>query len=94
MNYDDDDYEIDDLPFPACGNSTTHSCDCIECDEMNEEVICCDDICVGSGHCIHGDGMGPYRNCNGTGIQRWCPACGADYWDAVEARGNAQEQEL
>ena len=52
-----------------------------------------DDICVGSGHCIHGDGMGPCRECAGTGIVRWCPKCGADYWLAErEAKRKAKRE--
>ena len=74
------DFEIDDCPCPACGNPTTHSQDCFECDEANEVSVCCDDLC--QEHCIHGDGMVACPKCNGTGIQRWCPKCGVDYWEA------------
>jgi len=49
---------------------------------MHEVVVCCDDLCVGAGQCMHGDGMAACPECNGTGIQRWCPKCGADYWHA------------
>lgn len=81
---DMDDYEIDDLQCPACGNPVTHSDRCLLCDEMNEVVDCCDDLCVGAGRCIHGDGMAPCPECSGTGIRRWCPKCHADYWLAKE----------
>ena len=89
----DDDYESDDLPCPACGHYETRSRRCNDCDEMHEEVVCCDDLCVGGGHCIHGDGMAPCSECAGTGIVRWCPKCGADYWRAkVKAEGEAERQ--
>jgi hypothetical protein len=83
----DDDVQIDDLACPACGHHETRSQPCHECDEAHEEVVCCDDLCVGSGRCIHGDGMAPCRECSGTGIQRWCPKCAADYWRAKAAAG-------
>ena len=89
--FDDDDYQVDELPCPACGNSVTHSDDCLDCDEMGEVVECCDDICVGSGHCIHGDGMVACWECDGTGIRRWCPKCGANYWHAKSVKGLVQE---
>ena len=78
----ENDWEYSDCECPACGNPTTHERDCFECDENHEECDCCDDICQGSGHCIHGDGMTECRECHGTGIVRWCPKCGADYWAA------------
>ena len=43
----EDDYDIDDLRCPACDNPVTHSRDCFDCDQSNEEVYCCDDLCVG-----------------------------------------------
>ena len=89
MSYD---YEIDDeCPCPACGNPVTHSDQCNECDEMHEVVTCCDDICIGTGHCIHGDGMSACGECYGTGIRRWCPKCGANYWRA-KRHANAPPQ--
>lgn len=41
---------------------------CEEC--MGEGVIitCCDDLCVGSGHCIHGDGEITCPICCGEGL--------------------------
>jgi hypothetical protein len=85
-DYDfDDDEEIDDLACPACGHHETRSRDCQECNEVNEVCDCIDDMCQGSGYCIHGDGMSICRDCNGSGIERWCPKCGANYWQAQAA---------
>lgn len=36
---------------------------CDRCGGEGSIITCCDDICVGSGHCIHGDG------------EELCPAC-------------------
>jgi hypothetical protein len=80
-----DDYQYDDCECPKCGHAPTHSRDSQNCDEMNEVCVCIDDLCRGSGECIHGDGMDPCPECAGTGIQRWCPKCGADYWRAKRA---------
>lgn len=73
------DYEYSDCECPACGHTPTHERDCYDCED-GEECDCCDDICQGLGYCIHGDGMITCRECHGTGIVRWCPKCGADYW--------------
>ena len=75
-----DDYQVDDLPCPACNHYVTHSRACQSCNEDGEVSECCDDLC--QDYCIHGDGMVPCRECDGTQIQRWCPACGADFWQA------------
>lgn len=37
---------------------------CYRCDGSGWIITCCDDICVGSGECIHGDG------------EQLCPDCG------------------
>ena len=79
-----DDYEIDDLPCPACGNDVTHSRDCESCED-GQISECCDDLCQEL--CIHGDGMVDCRECHGTEIERWCPACGANYWAVKERVG-------
>ncbi len=86
---DEDSYEDGDIACPACGHAPTHSRHCQTCDEFNEVVVCCDDICVGSGHCIHGDGMAACPDCDGTGIERWCPKCSANYWHAKRRRASA-----
>lgn len=75
-----DDYDLDDLPCPACGHWPTRSRNCPNCDEgwidryeedplwysPGEEEMC--------------------QECSGTGLQRWCPECGADYWQAARRR--------
>lgn len=75
-----DDYDIDDLPCPACGNEITHSMLCRECDDgWNDEY---DDDPI---NFTPGESYMRCRECDGEGIQRWCPKCGADYWRARRA---------
>jgi hypothetical protein len=76
-----DDYEIDDLPCPACGHPETRSRHCAELDcddgfyhDCGEDCCCCADP-VPNVEC---------DECSGNGIVRWCAACGADYWRAKE----------
>lgn len=40
---------------------------CEMCGGEGVIITCCDDICVGGGHCIHGDG------------EEMCPACLGGY---------------
>ena len=40
---------------------------CPECDGEGFIMTCCDDICVGSGECIHGDGDEVCQTCGGEG---------------------------
>jgi hypothetical protein len=40
---------------------------CWACTGSGEMVVCCDDLCASSDECIHGDGMAPCDECNGTG---------------------------
>jgi len=51
-----DEYESDDA-----------NC-CYHCGGVGFVVICCDDLCHGAGHCMHGDG------------EEDCPVCNADGW--------------
>lgn len=88
-----DDWEYSDCECPVCGHTPMHEQDCTACNEMHEECDCCDDICQGRGECIHGDGMIPCRECQGTGIVRWCPKCGADYWLAKEEAEAKKEKQ-
>lgn len=87
MNYDD--YEIDSLLCPKCRNQV-NSRDCDSCNEFGEVSECCDDLC--QEECIHGDGMVECRDCRGTGIQRWCPSCGADYYMALNKQHQAERK--
>lgn len=85
-----DDYEIGDLPCPACGNNATHSrhCSAFDCldgyiDESHDDPI----------NFAPGEEFSICRECKGHGIERWCPSCGADYWVAKHAamrRGEIQ----
>ncbi len=69
-----DNYDIDDeLQCPNCGHSPLHSrrCDNIHCyngfiDESDED------------YCKEGTVMVPCDECQGTGIERWCPKCSAN----------------
>lgn len=66
------DYDIDELSCPECGHYGTHSrrCSNIECegggiDESDEDYM------------LPGSVIGLCDTCKGTGIERWCPGCGA-----------------
>lgn len=41
---------------------------CLTCGGEGIIITCCDDICVGSGHCIHGDGEEYCPDCEGEGF--------------------------
>ena len=64
-----DDYEIDDRGCPRCGHGHTHSRKC---------TVGCD-----GGEIVEDDGLNQWPAdhcdvCHGTGIEWWCPSCGAD----------------
>ena len=40
---------------------------CPECDGEGTIVVCCDDMCRGTGHCMHGDGEIDCPMCEGEG---------------------------
>lgn len=40
---------------------------CYTCGGEGIIITCCDDICVGGGHCIHGDGEDICPECHGEG---------------------------
>lgn len=67
------DYEIDDIECAKCGHHSTHSrrCSEITCeegyiDESDEDFL------------LPGTNMAQCETCKGSGIERWCPSCGAD----------------
>lgn len=71
------DYELDDESVcPQCGNEYIHYRTCNECedgfiDEYEDDAI---------NYAPHTE----YRRCSeclGTGLQQWCPKCGADLTD-------------
>ena len=72
----DDFYDVDDPECPACGNSVTHSQRCGECDEGYNDAYEDDPINESPGTWL------TCGACHGHGLQRWCPKCGADYWQA------------
>lgn len=43
--------------------------ECWRCDGSGELMVCCDDICVGAGECMHGDGDIICPSCGGSGVQ-------------------------
>jgi hypothetical protein len=78
-----DDYQLDDVPCPACGHSPTHSRGC--------SVLDCEDGFIDDSHddpinFAPGEELTACHECSGTGIERWCPECGADYWRAKLAK--------
>ncbi len=58
---------------------------CYTCDGKGIIVTCCDDMCVGLGHCMHGDGEMVCPSCHGEGTfddyydDQW--DIGDDEWD-------------
>lgn len=38
---------------------------CYECGNEGVIITCCDDLCVGAGSCMHGDGEIPCPECDG-----------------------------
>lgn len=76
-----DDYDIDDLPCPACGNGHTHSrpCSAFDCEDGSIDEHHDDPINYGPG-----EEYSTCSECHGHGIERWCPQCGADYWLAKD----------
>ena len=40
---------------------------CMNCDGKGEIMVCIDDMCIGSGECMHGDGMIICPACKGLG---------------------------
>ena len=66
----DDDYEYGDNSCPKCGHYPTHWRRCSELD--------CNDGFIESNEV---DDFGEFYTCptcKGTGIEAWCPNCGAD----------------
>lgn len=60
-----EDYELDDLYCPDCGHQTkSRHCSEITCEE--------------GGILLPGTNIVTCENCQGTGIERWCPSCGKD----------------
>lgn len=83
-----DDYELDDEPCPVCGKWEVRwrHCDVPYCDdglidlyEADEDPMWYDpgdtEVC---------------RECAGTGIQRWCSACGWDKARCLKVEVNGQ----
>ena len=41
--------------------------ECWECEGTGRIIVCCDDLCIGGGRCIHEDGEIVCYNCHGEG---------------------------
>jgi hypothetical protein len=70
-----DDYMLDDGVCPDCGHAPVHwrTCSEIGCqdgwiDEYDDDPI----------NYAPGEAYAMCATCRGTGIECWCPACGAD----------------
>lgn len=76
-------YEDDETACPKCGHCPTRyrDCDVINCEDgwidlYEEDPTWADE-----------DDEAMCFECHGTGIQRWCPKCGADVnWPVRETR--------
>jgi hypothetical protein len=68
-----EDYEIEtDVNCPKCGHSPLHSRDCINwCDDGYFDESEDDPI-----NFMPGEYETICSECNGTGVERWCPNCG------------------
>lgn len=70
-----DDFEEDyDTPCPSCRHVPTRYRDCnaIGCEDGYIDLYEDDPLWYDE------EDVEVCRECNGTGVQRWCPACGAD----------------
>lgn len=69
------DYDIEsDLTCPKCGHSPLHSRYCTNwCDDGYHDEYDDDPI-----NFIPGESLIPCQECKGTGVERWCPGCGAN----------------
>jgi hypothetical protein len=76
-------YELDDRSCSKCGHSPTHSryCTALYCDdgyvdEYEEDAI----------NFSPGEEFSLCDECHGSGIEWWCPSCGADLslWQKAE----------
>jgi|GEM_PF-3903583 len=45
-----------------------YECGCQRCGGEGFIIICCDDMCIGAGECIHGDGEIICPDCHGEGL--------------------------
>ncbi len=68
------DYELDDRECLKCGHSPTHFRECSEC-HGEGGFDCYDDDPI---NFSPGEETELCDTCNGSGIEWWCPECGAD----------------
>ena len=74
----DEDYDIDyDQECPKCGHAPIHSRTCNNfCDDGWFDEVDDDPI-----NFMPGESFERCRECLGTGIEVWCPSCGANLSD-------------
>lgn len=74
-------YEIDhDSNCPKCGHSPMHSRDCNNfCTDGFKDEYDDDPINFLPGECLI-----PCNECNGTGVEIWCPGCGENLSGKLE----------
>ncbi len=65
-----EDYELSEDNCPKCGHRT-HCRKCSECDDGHIDVSM---FYLE----VEGSSFVKCRNCNGKGIEHWCPKCGYD----------------
>jgi hypothetical protein len=92
-DWQDDDFGDDEpISCPACGHSPTRSRHCGVCggegtrelqdapEEWGEDIMAEENRLIGC------------RECDSTGIERWCPKCGADYWRAKRDKERSERK--
>lgn len=76
----DDEFDDGNIACPACGHSPTRSRSCQICGgegsrEYNDAPEEWGEDCPSeANHLIE------CRECDSSGIERWCPKCSANYW--------------
>lgn len=85
-----EDFEVDhDLTCPECGHTPLHSRDCIHfCDDGYIDESEDDPI-----NFYPGESERKCGECNGTGIERWCPSCGKNL-SGFQFEHNEDEQDF
>lgn len=68
------DYEFDDRECLKCGHSPTHSRECSQC-HGDGGFDCYDEDPI---NFSPGEQIEPCEVCSESGIEHWCPECGAD----------------
>lgn len=85
----DDDYEQDETPCPKCGEDQVRwrHCDVLDCDDGYIDEHHDDPVNFGPGELYT-----TCHECCGTGVVRWCAACGCDITRLRSALENGEQQ--